>query len=449
MIGNTNLIKDIEEFEHDFSNLMQKLIRNIKRQEKIMARADKIQKQEYDELQNKLRQVEELEEAQKELLESFIKILAYAIDAKSAYTGGHCERVPEIAIPLAQKASDDPKIDFKIHNEEEKREIEIAAWLHDCGKIVTPEYVVDKATKLETIYNRIHEVRTRFEVIHRDLTIEALERKLAGEDPEKVDEWLKKEHQKLQEEYEFVANANVGTEFMTKEDQDRIKEIAKREWIRNFDKTLGLSRAELKRIKKDDNLPAKEYLLADKEEHIVPRVRIKKEIEEFKKYGFKIDIPENLYNYGEIYNLIIPKGTLTPEEYYKIQEHVIMTIKMLEQLSFPEELKNVPLYAGTHHEKLDGTGYPRKLKAKDLPVPARIMAIADIFEALTASDRPYKAPKKVSEAIHILSEMAKAGHIDKDLFKLFLKSGVYLDYAKSNLQPFQLDELDLDYYLNI
>jgi len=441
------LINEIQKFEGEFSNLTQKIIKHMKRQEKIMSRADKIQREEYDELQKKLKEVEELQKMQKDLLESFIKILAYAIDAKSPYTGGHCERMPEIVINLAKKASEAENIDFKIHNEDEEREIEIAAWLHDCGKIVTPEYVVDKATKLETIYNRINEIRTRFEVIHRDLTIQALEKKLAGEDSKEVDEWLAKEHQKLQKEFEFVANANVGTEFMTEADKEKIKEIAKREWIRHFDKTLGLSRAELKRIKKDEKLPVTEKLLSDKPEHIIPRNQ--KELRDAEKFGFKIKIPENLYNYGEIYNLTIPKGTLTPEEFYKIQEHVVMTIKMLEQLKFPPNLKNVPLYAGSHHEKLDGTGYPRKLTAKDLPIPSRIMAIADIFEALTASDRPYKAPKKISEAVHILSEMVKAGHIDKELFKLFLKSGVYLDYAKSNLQPFQLDELDLDYYLNI
>jgi len=446
-MDSSNLIKDIEEFERDFSHLMQKLVKNIKRQEKIMARTDKIQKKEYDELQRKLKEIEQLQQAQKELLESFIKILAVAIDAKSPYTGGHCERVPEIAIMLAKKASEDENIDFEIKNKDEEREIEIAAWLHDCGKVVTPEYVVDKATKLETIYNRIHEIRTRFEVIHRDLTIEALNKKLNGEDPKEVDDWLAKEHQKLQEEFEFVANANVGSEFMTDEDKERIKEIAKREWFRHFDKTLGLSRAELERVTPDKKLPVKEQLLSDKPEQILPRKE--KELRDFEKYGFKIEIPKNLYNHGEIYNLTISRGTLTPEEFYKIQEHIIMTIKMLEQLPFPENLKNVPLYAGTHHERLDGSGYPRKLTAKELPIPSRIMAIADIFEALTANDRPYKTPKKLSEAIKIMSFMVKDGHIDKDLFKLFLKSGVYLDYAKAHLKPTQIDDFDIDYYLNI
>jgi HD-GYP domain-containing protein (c-di-GMP phosphodiesterase class II) len=425
---------------------MERLKKDIKRQEKIMARSDKRQKKEYDELQRRLKEVETLQQQQKELLDSFIKILAVAIDAKSPYTGGHCERVPEIAIMLAKKASEDENFDFELDSKKE-REISIAAWLHDCGKVVTPEYVVDKATKLETIYNRIHEIRTRFEVIYRDLIIEALNRKLNGEDENEVDEWLKKEHEKLKEEFEFVAKANVGGEFMSEVDQKRIREIAKREWLRHFDKTLGLSWAERQRIKADEKLPAVEKLLDDKPEHIIPRE--KDELEEFKKYGFKIEIPKNLYNQGEIYNLTIPKGTLTKEEFFKIQEHIVMTIKMLENLPFPDDLKNVPLYAGTHHEKLDGSGYPRKLKAEDLPLPSRIMAIADVFEALTAHDRPYKTPKKLSEAVKILSFMVKDGHLDKDLFILFLKSGIYMEYAKKYLSPEQIDEVDVEKYIKM
>lgn len=440
------LIREIEELNESFSSLMEKLIKDIKRHEKIMARADKRQKKEYDELQRKLKEVEELQLAQKKLLDSFIKIIADAIDAKSTYTGGHCKRVPEIAIMLAEAANEDDSIDFKIKSEDEKREIEIAAWLHDCGKVVTPEFVLDKATKLETIYNRIHEIRTRFEVIYRDLIIEALNRKLKGEDEKEVDEWLTKAHQQLQEEFEFIANVNVGGEFMTDEAKEKVKKIAKREWIRHFDDTLGLSYMERVAVEnKDKTLPAKEYLLSDKPEHIIPRD--KKEIEDFKKWNFKMDIPENLYNRGEVYNLMVNRGTLTKEEFFKIQEHVVMTIKMLEQLPFPENLKNVPLYAGAHHETLIGTGYPRKLKKEDLPIPARIMAIADVFEALTASDRPYKSPKKLSEAIKILSFMVKDKHLDEDLFKLFLESGIYMEYAKKYLKPFQIDEVDISQYL--
>jgi len=449
-MGENKLINDIEELNNNFSKLMQKLVKDIKRQEKIMFRADKRQRQEYDELQQKLEEVQKLQLAQKELMDSFIKLIASAIDAKSPYTGGHCERVPEIAIMLAKAASNDENIDFKISNEDEEREISIAAWLHDCGKVVTPEYVVDKATKLETIYNRIHEIRMRFEVIYRDKKIEALEKKLNGENPKQVDEWLDNEYKKLQEEFTFIANTNIGGEFLNDEDKEKIKEIAKKTWLRYFDNTLGLSYAERERIpanKLNQTLPVKEFLLEDKPEHIIPRTNT--ELEEFKKFGFKVDIPKHLYNRGEIYNLSISRGTLTTEEFYKIQEHVIMTIQMLEQLPFPENLKNVPLYAGAHHETLIGTGYPRKLTKEELPIPARIMAIADVFEALTASDRPYKTPKKLSEAIKILSFMVKDGHLDKDLFKLFLKSGIYLEYAQEYLQPEQIDGIDIKQYLNM
>lgn len=444
------LIADIDELNKNFNQLMKKLKKDISRQQKIMARADKRQKKEYDELQKRLEEVEKLQFQQRELLDSFIKLLAEAIDAKSPYTGGHCERVPEITLMLAKEVSKDNSIDYTIETKDEFRELSIAAWLHDCGKITTPEYVVDKAVKLETIYNRIHEIRTRFEVIYRDLKISALEKILAGEKKEEVENWLKKEEQKLFEDFEFIAKANVGAEFMNEEDQKRVKEIAKREWLSFFDDTLGLSNEEMERIPKEylkTPLPRKRNLLEDKPWHIIPRSS--NEIEDYKAHGFKMDIPKNLYNKGEIYNLTINKGTLTKEERFKIQEHIIMTIKMLEKLPFPDNLKNVPLYAGVHHETLDGTGYPRKLTKDEIPIAGRILAIADVFEALTASDRPYKKAKKLSEAIRILYFMAKDNHIDKDLFKIFLKSGVYLEYAKKYLKPQQIDEVDIKQYLDI
>ena len=442
------LISSIEELNEDFGKLMQKLIKDIKRQEKIMARADKRQRQEYDELQKRLLEVEKLQEQQKDLLDAFIKLLAEAIDAKSAYTGGHCERVPEITLMLAKAASADEGIDYEIKHDDEFRELSIAAWLHDTGKIVTPEYVVDKSVKLETIFNRIHEIRTRFEVIYRDLKIEALERMLAGEDKAEVEQWLEEEQKKLIEDFEYIAKTNLGGEFMTDESKEKVKEIANREWTRYFDDKLGLAHDEYSRFpeeKLNEQLPAKEKLLDDKPWHIIPRSQ--KEVEDFERYGFKINIPEALYNRGEVYNLCVNRGTLTPEEFFKIQEHIIMTIKMLEKLPFPDYLKNVPLYAGTHHETLIGTGYPRKLTKDELPIPGRIMAIADIFEALTASDRPYKEAKKLSQAIKIMSFMVKDQHIDEELFKLFLRSGIYMEYAKAHLKPEQIDEVDIEQYL--
>lgn len=448
-LNHNPMIIELERLKNEFAKTTDKIIKDINRQDKIMSRSDKRQKQEYDDLQSKLEEVLKLQLAQKELMDSFIILIAGAIDAKSKYTGGHCERVPVLAMSLAQAANDcDEGIfaDFKLDSEDDIRELKVASWLHDCGKVIVPEYVVDKATKLETIYNRIHEIRTRFEVIYRDFQIEALEKKLQGEDAIDVDNWLKEELQKLQDDFQVVAKANVGAEFMRSEDQEQIKIIAKREWIRHFDCSIGVAHEERERIKKDNvQTPSVELLLSDKESHIHPREAF--DYKDYEARGFKMPVPENLYNFGEIYNLTQNKGTLTEEERFKINEHIIMTIKMLETLPFPSNLKNVPIYAGMHHETMIGTGYPRKLTIEDMPIPARIMGLSDVFEALTASDRPYKEPKTLSESIKILSFMAKDQHIDSDLFRLFLSSGVYKDYANKFLKPEQIDDVDLSKYI--
>ncbi|RXK01166.1 amino acid ABC transporter [Arcobacter sp. CECT 8986] len=398
-------------------------------------------------LSNMSMSIKKYEEKQKELMDAFIKILAGAIDAKSKYTGKHCERVPILTMLLAKKAQEcDEGIfkEFKFENEEQERELSVAAWLHDCGKVTTPEYVVDKATKLETIYNRIHEIRTRFEVIHRDLTIKMYENILNGANEEEEKKTLEKEHQKLFEEFAIVANANIGSEFMEEEDIEKIKEISKRTWTRYFDNSIGLSNEEEKRYIKTST-PMQENLLEDKKEHLIQRDRDINTL--YAKYKFKLDIPKYQYNLGEIYNLTIQKGTLNQEERFKINEHMMMSIIMLERLPFPEHLKKVPEYAGGHHETLIGTGYPRRLKKEDMSIPARIMAVADIFEALTASDRPYKKAKTLSESIQILSFMVKDKHIDEDIFKLFLTSNAYLEYAKEYLKEEQIDEVDISKYI--
>lgn len=443
------LISELETLQKEFEKTTNKLIKDVQRQEKIMARSDKRQKQEYDELQQKLEEVTKLQLAQKELLDSFVKLIAGAIDAKSTYTGGHCKRVPDICMMLADAASqaDYPPFDgYSLTSEDEKRELSIAAWLHDCGKVTTPEYVVDKATKLETLYNRIHEIRTRFEVIHRDLTIEALHRQLRGEAKDVTDTWLDNEHAMLQKQFQIIAQANLGAEFMDETTQAEIQTIGERTWVRHFDDTLGLAHEEKLRVQKESSVtPQTEKLLADKLRHIIPRENF--DYEKYQRMGFKTKVPEHLYNLGEVYNLLVKRGTLSYEERFKIQEHVHMTIEMLEQLPFPDYLKNVPLYAGAHHETLIGTGYPRQLTLEQMPISSRIMAIADVFEALTASDRPYKEPKTLSQSIKILSFMAKDQHIDNDIFKLFLRSGVYLDYAKQFLKPEQIDHVDLSLYI--
>ncbi|WP_174873096.1 CHASE2 domain-containing protein [Vogesella oryzae] len=391
-----------------------------------------------------------LVEAQKNLMDAMIKIIAGAIDTKSPYTGGHCERVPELAIMLAQAAceqNEGPLADFNFRNDDEWREFHIGAWLHDCGKVTTPEYVVDKATKLETIYNRLHEIRTRFEVLLRDARLERWQAiYLYGEQPSAADARLAAREAQLQDDFAFIAECNQGGEFMAPERVARLQQLAEQTWVRHFDDRLGLSAEEQLRCANvpPSPLPAEEKLLADKPQHLFERLPSKAFDAH---YGFKLTVPQYLYNQGEVYNLCVSRGTLTEEERFKINEHIIQTIVMLEQMPLPKYLKRVPEYAGTHHETLIGTGYPRQLAGDELSVPARIMAIADIFEALTASDRPYKPAKTLSEAIQILSGFKQRQHIDPVLFDLFLTSGVYLQYARRFLQPEQIDEVDIARYL--
>jgi len=393
--------------------------------------------------------ISDYQQQQKKLLDSIIKLIAEAVDAKSSYTAGHCRRVPEIANLLLESANQSNKgslKNFHIQSTAQRDTFSMAAWLHDCGKVTTPEYVVDKATKLETIYNRIHEIRTRFEVLWRETQIGYLEHCLAGLDRDRAYKEMLEEQKKLLDDFNFIATINIGKEPMKQKDKKRLATIAKRRWLRYFDNKLGLSQEELKRYPKtDQSFPVKEFLLADKDEHIIPREFF--DYEKYKQEGFKEEVPQNLYNYGEIYNLSIERGTLTQEERYKINEHVIMSIKMLEKIPFPEELAKVPEYAGEHHERLDGKGYPKKLTEKELSIPSRIMAIADIFEALTAADRPYKQAKTLSETLDIMHNMAMERHIDKELFQLFVEEKIYLQYAKAHLPKKQIDSVNEDKYL--
>lgn len=387
--------------------------------------------------------------AQQELMDAFIKVIAGAIDAKSPYTGGHCARVPDLSVMLAEAAvkSDDEKFRNFSFNEEEWREFKIAGWLHDCGKVTTPEYVVDKDTKLATIYNRIHEIRMRFEVLRRDAEIEYL--KAVNENPDQkqeLEQQLKKKYDQLDNDFAFVAECNVGGEFMSDEYIDRLHRISKTTWTRHYDDRLGLS--DMDRMQLADIepacLPVTECLLADKAEHIIKRTAGNSPDDEINSV---MTIPEYLFNRGELYNLSTRKGTLTAEDRFIINDHIVQTIKMLKKLPFPEHLQRVTEYAGGHHEKMDGTGYPLGLSRDDLSVPARIMAIADIYEALTASDRPYKKAKTIGESLRIMSFMVKDEHIDHELFELFLSSGVYKQYAEKFLHESQIDEVNIQDYL--
>jgi HD-GYP domain-containing protein (c-di-GMP phosphodiesterase class II) len=387
-------------------------------------------------------------EAQRNLFRAILRVFASAIDAKSAYTGGHCHRVPELTNMLARaadRASEGPLADFHL-SEEEWYQLEVAGGLHDCGKVTTREFVVDKATKLETIYNRIHEVRTRFEVVKRDVEIEYLKAVIAGGDEPALRRARDARLAELDDDFAFVAECNIGGEFMAPEKIARLQRIAEVPWLRTLDDRLGLSWEESARQPKHcEPLPAIEHLLADKPSHII--AHDSEPLGPDNPWGFVIKPPAHKANLGELHNLSIRRGTLNDEERYHINDHIVQTIIMLEALPFPKHLQRVPEWAGGHHEKMDGTGYPRGLKRDEMSIPARIMMIADIFEALSARDRPYKARKTLSECIDIMARMSRERHIDPDLFELFLKAGVYKEYADIFLLPDQIDEIDLSRYL--
>ena len=331
------------------------------------------------------RLVEEL----KTLFESFIKLIATAIDKKSEYTGGHCERVPVITMMLADavaEISDGKYKDFSM-TDEQRYELYLAAWLHDCGKVATPPHIVDKGTKLETIFDRIELIRTRMELLKKDQEIAFLKRKLNGQSNIHYDEEYIASIKDIENDMKFLESCNIGGEFMKPEFQERVREIG---------------------LKKINIFNEERSFLSD----------------------------------NEIMNLNIPKGTLLPEEREIINDHIVITIEMLEQLPYPKNLKNVPEFAGGHHEKMDGTGYPKGLTKKQMSTQAKIMAIADIYEALTAADRPYKDGKKLSQAMRIMGFMKNEYHIDEDLFEIFVKSGVYKKYAKDYVAANQIDKVN-------
>jgi HD-GYP domain-containing protein (c-di-GMP phosphodiesterase class II) len=389
-------------------------------------------------------------DAQKHLFKSFIQVIAGAIDAKSPYTGGHCNRVPALTAMLAKAACDQTEGPFAAFSltEDEWYELEVAAGLHDCGKVTTPEYIVDKATKLETIYNRIHEVRMRFEVMKRDAVIDYLQGVVAGERPE---EDLKTEMDgrltRLDEDFAFVAECNVGGEFMAPERIERLKQVAAMTWVRTLDDQLGLSIDETRRRPADQpKPPVVEQVLSDRAWHVIP-YEGGIDWSRYDEEGFTMKPCADKYNQGEIYNLCIGRGTLTAEDRFKINEHITQTILMLKALPFPKNLTRVAEWAGGHHEQMNGRGYPKGLVREQMSTPACMMAVADIFEALTAADRPYKKPKTLSESLKIMSFMVKDQHIDSDLWQLFLTSGVWKDYALQYLRPDQIDDVDISLYL--
>ncbi|QGZ39068.1 HD domain-containing protein [Pseudoduganella flava] len=324
------------------------------------------------------------------LLESLVNLINIGIDAKSPYTGRHCQFVPELTMMLAEavhETDDGPMADFTM-TDADRKELWFAGLLHDCGKITTPVHVVDKATKLETIYDRIDLIDTRFEVLLRDAEIRALRQQLAGGDAEAIGAELAQEQAALADDRAFLRRVNVGGEGMRPDDQERVHRIAGRRWTN----------------------PAGS------------------------------DAP--FLSDDEVRNLTIRFGTLNDDERKIINNHIVMTVRMLESLPWPKHLRRVPEFAGGHHERMDGKGYPKGLTRDEMSVPARVMAIADIFEALTAHDRPYKKAKTLSESLEILGKFCLNGHIDPDLFDIFVRKKVYMRFAGKYLDPAQIDAVD-------
>lgn len=390
-------------------------------------------------------------EGQRKLFDAVIRVLADTIDAKSPYTGGHCERVPQLAEALMQRMCDVCEGPFAnvSMTEAEMYEFRLGAWLHDCGKVTSPEHIIDKATKLETIYNRIHEVRMRFEVLWRDAELDYWKQRVAGANPLQLQHQLQQRREQLQADFAFVAQSNVGGESMADEDVQRLHTIGAIRWQRHFDDRIGLSRAEHDRLADipPPPLPTPEFLLADRPEHRVPWGARCPPVEAHNPanhWGFDMVLPPQEMHLGELHNLSVRRGTLTDEDRFKINDHIVQTIILLSGLPFPPHLARVPAIAGSHHEKLDGSGYPRRLKGDELSLADRVMTLADIFEALTASDRPYKPPKTLSEALTIMAQMVHEQHIDAEVFRFFLRSGVWCNYAQRFLPTTQCDSVDLD-----
>ncbi|ALM84423.1 HD domain-containing phosphohydrolase [Bordetella sp. N] len=382
----------------------------------------------------------------KSLLDAVIRMIANSIDAKSPYTSGHCNRVPLLTTALVEVASQSRSAPFANFNpsEEEWEAIRVASWLHDCGKLVTAEYIVDKATKLETIYDRIHEIRMRFELLKADAWTAYWRGKAEGGAEQDLATARDETMARLDADFAFVAMCNEGGETMADEHLERLRAIGERTWTRTLDDRLGVSRDELARKARTPAaaLPAREKLLDDRPDHLIAHhPSLLNELGA--KAGFTLQRPQHRLNQGERYNLSIGRGTLTAEERYLINQHIKHTIVMLEDLPLTGTLRHVPEYAGGHHEKMDGTGYPRGLRRDDMSVVARIMAIADVFEALTAADRPYKKGKKLSEAIRIMGAMKRDRHLDPDLLDLFLTSDVWRDYAHDHMNADQVDEPDI------
>ncbi|MBU0676138.1 MAG: GAF domain-containing protein [Proteobacteria bacterium] len=320
------------------------------------------------------------------LLNAFLQAIAAAIDEKSHYTAGHVARVADLTerIALAINKAEEGRFAEVHFSDDELDELKMAAWMHDVGKVTTPEYVVDKATKLQTIFDRIDLIRSRAEILKRDVQLADCIAGVGEVGGAAIDVGTGLTLEEIGALLAFLEEVNIGGEFLSDEKIMKLKEIGA--------------------ITYQENGQAHPLLTEE-----------------------------------EIDNLSIRKGTLNQAERSVINNHVTLTMRMLEKLPFPRKLSNVPRFAGMHHEKLDGTGYPNGLKEAEIPLQARILAVADVFEALTAADRPYKPGKKLSESMKILGFMVKDRHLDGDICDLLVESGLAEYYGCQVLSERQRD----------
>lgn len=330
------------------------------------------------------------------LLMQFMRSIATGIERKSKYSSDHIMRVAMLTDMIAAKlnASDNGHFKDLSFTEDQLKELSMAGWMHDVGKIITPEFIMDKSTKLETIMDRIDLVSKRFEMMH--LVLDLMQKSLHDSDLDEIIKVVFGEeldstsiHTWLDDAFQFISRLNFGGEFVPDADLERVAKIA----------SIKLSYQD------------KDYILLSENETV---------------------------------NLQIRRGTLTSDEMKQMSAHVSVTWDMLSQLSFPKKYKNVAFYASTHHEKLNGKGYPKGLTADDLPLQSRIIAVADIFEALTAADRPYKKAKTLSESLKIMAFCVKDGDLDQDLLDFFMDSGLYLDFARQYMKEDQIDSVDIE-----
>ena len=322
-----------------------------------------------------------------ELFEAFVKVMATAIDEKSPVTGGHIRRVADLTLTMAEVIHDIDEGHFKdkTFSPDQMYELKIAAYMHDIGKVTSPVEIVEKAKKLQTIFDRIQYVRLRMAYISQKIELEGQEAKIKilqnGSSPEKLNSIEKETLEKLieiEEILKFINKCNEPGEFLDDEILVRLKEVSEKTYI-------------------DDAGEQQPFLTAD-----------------------------------ELVNLSIRRGSITEKERQKMQGHAAVTLKMLKQIPFTKKLKNIPDFAGAHHEFLNGKGYPLGLKGDEISFEGRLMAVTDIAEALTASDRPYKKAMPLETVYRILRSMVEGEELDPNLVELFIEKEVYKIYQKKH-----------------